>query len=137
LGYVAQRLRNARCDRAMSGVRGGISSFAFMGSENEVFHVCWCRDGQALGLTGLYSDEQLATAVFTDACGNIVHSPLAINERPLFIDFQGLTSQQLPERLIEMRNYDTEIVYPCLPELKGIPWQNRGWRGAFSTSNRL
>lgn len=133
LGYVAQRLRNAHCDRALSRIRG-VSLFAFMGSENDVFHVCWCRDGQALRLTDLYSDEQLATAVFTDACGKIVHSPLTINERPLFIDFPGLTSQHLPECLPELSDYDTEIVYPCLPELKGVPWQNRHWRGAFTTA---
>jgi hypothetical protein len=133
LGYVARRLRNACCDRAVSGPTG-INHFAFIGSENEVFHVSWCRDGQAVRLADLYSDEQLATAVFTDACGKIVHTPLAINERPLFIDFPGLTNQQLPERLPEMSSYDTEIVYACLPDFQGVPWKNQHWRGAFATT---
>jgi hypothetical protein len=136
LGHVARRLRNARCDHAVSGV-SGVSLFAFIGSENEVMHVCWCRDGQALRLTDLYSEEQLATAVFTDACGTIVQSPLTINERPLFIDFPGQTNQQLPEYLPEMSDYDSDIVYACLPELQGVPWENQHWRGAFATTAAL
>jgi hypothetical protein len=131
LGYVARRLRRARCDQAVSEV-SGVSHFAFFGPENEVFHVCWCRDGKALRLADLYSEEQLATAVFTDACGKTVQSPPAINERPLFIDFPGLTNQQLPEHLPEMSSYDSEIVYACLPELQGVPWKNQHWRGAFT-----
>jgi hypothetical protein len=86
LGHVARRLRNASCEKAVNEV-DGISHFAFTGSDNEAFDVCWCRDGQVFKLTELYRDEQLAAAVFTDACGKVLDSPALINERPLFINF--------------------------------------------------
>ena len=86
LGHIAQRLRNAYCDNAVHEF-DGFSHFAFTGSDNEVFHLCWCRDGQVVELTDVFSDEQLSGAVLTDACGKIVSSPVVINERPLFIDF--------------------------------------------------
>jgi hypothetical protein len=92
LGYVSRRLRNAYCDNATHEL-AGLSHFAFTGSENEVFHVCWCRDGQVVELNDVFSDEQLSAAVFTDACGKIVSSPAVINERPLFIDFPRRTRQ--------------------------------------------
>jgi hypothetical protein len=90
LGYIAQRLRNAYCDKAVHAV-DGLSHFVFTGSDNEVFHVCWCRDGKVVEMTDIFSDEQLSAAVFTDACGKIVSSPVVINERPLFIDFPQRT----------------------------------------------
>jgi hypothetical protein len=86
LGHIAQRLRNACCYKAVSAV-DGLSHFAFTGADNENFHVCWCRDGQKLDLTDVFSEEQLSVAVFTDACGKIVSSPVAINERVQIVDF--------------------------------------------------
>ena len=136
LGYVAQRLRNAYCDNAVSAVNG-VSHFAFTGSDHEIFHVCWCRDGQALRLTDLYSEDQLAAAVFTDACGKIVHSPIVVNERPLFIDFPQSTRQQFRKCPTEISDHLSEVVYACLPELQGVPWQNQHWRGAFTTTATL
>lgn len=131
LGYVARRLRNAYCDQAENRLNG-VSHFAFTGIENEIFHVCWCRDGQAVRLADLYSAEQLSGAVYTDSCGKIVDSPVAVNERPLFIDFPGLTRQQLPEGDAEMNNYDSEVVYISFPGLQGTPWKDPHWRGAFT-----
>jgi len=133
LGYVARRLRNAYCDQAVNRVIG-VSHFAFTGSDNEIFHVCWCRDGQAFRLADLYSAEQLTCAVFTDACGKIINSPVAVNERPLFIDFPSLTRQQLPEGSVEMKDYDSEVVYISFPGLQGTPWQDSQWRGAYTRS---
>jgi hypothetical protein len=132
LGHVARRLKGARCDQAMSGV-SGVSHFAFVGYGNEVFHVCWCRDGQAVRLTDLYSEEQLAIATFSDACGKLIPAPLTINERPLFIDFPG-SIQYEPEYLPDMKKYDSKITHLCLPRFRGVPWQNRNWRGAFLTT---
>jgi hypothetical protein len=92
LGYVARRLRNAYCDQAASSV-DRLSHFAFTGPEKEVFHVCWCRDGQVVEFKDVFRDEQLSAAVFTDTCGKIVSSPVVINERPLFIDFPRRSGQ--------------------------------------------
>lgn len=136
LGYVAQRLRNAYCDRVVSDANG-ISHFAFTGADNEVFHVCWCRDGQAYRLDEFYGAEQLAVAVFTQACGKIVDSPVTINERPLFIDFPRLTRQQFPEQRPMMKKSKADIVYVALPEVQALPWENRHWRGAFTTTDEL
>ncbi len=136
LGYVAQRLRNAYCDWAFSDANG-VSLFAFTGADNEVFHVCWCRDSQAYRLDELYSAEQLAGAIFTNACGKIVDSPVAINERPLFIDFPRLTNQQLPERRSMLKKCKTDILYVALPKVQALPWKNRHWRGAFTTTDEL
>ena len=86
LGHVARRLRNAYCEQAVNEV-DGISHFVFTGSDNEAFDVCWCRDGQVFKLTDLYREEQLSAAVFTDACGKELASPVVITERPLFINF--------------------------------------------------
>lgn len=136
LRYITKRLRSAYCDKALSTVNG-ISHFAFTGIDKQVFHVCWCRDGHARRLTDLYSEEQMAAAVFTDACGKTVWPPLVVNERPLVIDFPGLTRQQLPESLAEMNEHDSQIVYAHLPELQGVPWENERWRGAFTATAKL
>ncbi|MEZ4598252.1 MAG: lipopolysaccharide kinase InaA family protein [Syntrophotaleaceae bacterium] len=131
LGYVARRLGGSRCDRAFSSIRG-LSHFAFVGPEKEVFHVCWCRDGQAVGLKDIYSADQIARAVFTDACGKTISAPPAVNERPLFIDFPELEKQMFPARLPEMSPSDSGIIYLSLPKLQGIPWRCAAWRGAFN-----
>ncbi|APG28765.1 hypothetical protein A7E78_13555 [Syntrophotalea acetylenivorans] len=136
LGHVAQRLRNAYCDHAFSDANG-ISHFAFTGAENEVFHICWCRDGQAYRLDELYSAEQLADAVFTNACGKIVDLPVTINERPLFIDFPRLTGQQLPEHRSAMAGKKADVFYVAQPKVQAFPWKNRHWRGAFTSIAEL
>ena len=136
LGYVAQRLRKAYCDRAVSDVNG-INHFAFTGADDEVFHVCWCRDGQAYRLDELYSAEQLAEAVFTQACGKTIDSPVTINERPLFIDFPHKTSQLFPERRSVMKKSKTDILFVAMPEVQALPWKNRHWRGAFTSTAEL
>ena len=136
LGYLNQRLRLAYCDQAISNVNG-VNHFAFTGSDNEVFHICWCRDGQAFWLKDLYSDEQLAGAVFTNACGKTISFPNVINERPLFIDFPQLTTQQLPEAQSGMKPNHSKIVYASLPKLQGLPWENQEWRGAFNSTAKL
>jgi tRNA A-37 threonylcarbamoyl transferase component Bud32 len=97
-----------------------------------VFHICWCRDGQALKLTDIYSNEQLAAAVFTDACGEAVSSPVVVNERPLFIDFPRLTNQELPAHSPVRLDQDDAVVYACLPAMQGVPWQNQQWHGAYT-----
>ena len=86
LGHIVQRLRNATCDKAVHAF-DGLSHFAFTGLDDGRFHICWCRDGQTVALTDVFSAEQLSAAVFTDPCGKTVSSPVVISERPLFIDF--------------------------------------------------
>jgi hypothetical protein len=133
LGHVARRLRGARCD-LVSGHSRGARLFAFTGSDGRLFHVGWCRDGQALRLSDLYGADQLQGAVFSDFRGNPVAFPTVINERPLFIDFPGLREQLLPEHLSVMNTCDSKIIYPHLPDLQGMPWRNQAWRGAFIRS---
>lgn len=136
LGYVAQRLRNAYCDQAVSAANG-VSHFSFTGADNDVFHVCWCRDGQAYRLDELYSAKQLAGAVFTNSCGKTVDSPVVISERPLFIDFPRLTSQQLPEHRSVIKKSKTDIIFVASPDIQALPWENHHWRGAFTTTAEL
>lgn len=136
LGYLSQRLRLAYCDQSLSDANG-VNLFAFTGSGNEVFHVCWCRDGQVYRLKDVYSEEQLAGAVFTNACGKVINPPEVINERPVFIDFPHLTTQELPETQPEMKISNTEIVYASLPDLQGLPWETQQWRGAFTSTAKL
>jgi hypothetical protein len=136
LGYLVQRLRNACCDHAVSQV-DGISHFAFTGAAGEVFHVCWYRDGQTCRLNDLYGEKQLADAVFTDACGKTVDSPLVVNEHPLFIDFPRATTQQQPDHLAAMPISRPGVVYASLSDVQGLPWESRNWRGAFSASTEL
>lgn len=88
LAHVVRRLRNAYCLQATSEV-DNLNHFSFTGPENELFHICWCRDRQTIKLTDVFSGQQLASAVFTDACGKIVDKPQVTTEQPLFIDFPG------------------------------------------------
>ncbi|MEZ4484022.1 MAG: hypothetical protein R2864_05315, partial [Syntrophotaleaceae bacterium] len=136
LGYVAQRLRGAYCDQAVSDANG-ISHVAFTGADGAVFHICWARDGQAYWLKDLYSGEQLAAAVFTHACGKTVEFPGVLNERPLFIDFPQLVKPQAPEHLSAMKTKKAEIVFASLPGVQGLPWESRLWRGGFTATVEL
>jgi len=136
LGYFSRRLRNASCDQARHKVNG-LSHFAFTGGNNDVFHVCWCRDGQVFKLTDIYSDEELAAAVFSDACGSPVNSQLVVNEHPLVIDFPELKSQKLPKSLPKKSECHSHIVYASQPGLQSVPWEDQHWRGAFSITGNL
>lgn len=136
LGYVSQRLRNARCDDAVNA-QTGVNHFSFVSSDDEIFHVCWCRDGQAIRLDDLYSDEQLSAAEFTDACGCSIVNPVVINERVLFVDFP-LAKKQVKPAASAPSTYmyrDPDVVYLSTPFMQAVPWRDQDWRGAFSVTN--
>ncbi len=131
LAYLVRRLAQSRCVQAVNRARG-INHFVFKGADGKLFHVCWCRDGQAYWLKDLYSEEHLAEAVFTNVVGEIVSSPVVVTERPLFIDFPQQSTPPLPNYPQGKKMNDSEIVYASLPESQGLPWENEQWRGAFT-----
>ncbi|MBW6475003.1 MAG: hypothetical protein K0B14_17890, partial [Anaerolineaceae bacterium] len=116
LAYVSKRLQGSFCEAAVNTVEG-LHHFSFKGADGRYFHACWCRDGQAIRLTDLYSPEQLAMAEFTDACGFSVTDPMSISEQVFFVDFPSATSQVLAA-VSSPASYhypDADVFYPSSP----------------------
>lgn len=131
LAFVNQRLKGSKCDTAVSTMTS-LHLFSFTGSDGRYFHLCWCRDGQAIRLDDLYSIEQLSEAVFSDACGRPVESPVVINEQVLFVDFPLAEKQVVPagSATSVYRYRDADVVYLATPLVQSVPWSDQNWRGA-------
>jgi hypothetical protein len=136
LAYVSKRLKGSSCNRAVSTVMG-LHHFSFTGADGKFYHLCWCRDGQAISLADLYTPEQLSIAEYTDACGNPVQNPLAVSEQVLFIDFPAAASPVTPAVSSPASyNYqDADVVYLATPGVQGVPWRDQEWRGAYAHDN--
>ncbi len=132
LAYVSRRLKGSACDGAVNQVTG-LHHYSFTAPDGRFFHLCWCRDGQAINLNDLYTADQLAVAQFANACGHPVGHPMAISEQVLFIDFPGATSQVIPAVCLPSSYHyqDEDVFYLSTPDILGIPRRDQDWRGAY------
>ncbi len=133
LKYLNAQLHGASCLQAISA-DNGISHFIFERASQEI-HVCWCRDGGAIGVNEIYSNLSGAPE-FYDVCGQRLNQPPAsFNESPTFLIFDagsgaGTATRPTPDALAHLPSLKQRNIHVTPKEnWQHTPYENADWRG--------
>ena len=137
LQYLQANLNQPNCIQAVCA-DNGINHFIFTNSQQQEFHISWCRDGYAVPITQLYPSGLVeADARYYSIVGNQWESmPLCITEQILFIHFNPEKNivRPNPKHIADIVNLTTQnIAAPALTQSKQqfSPYQNEQWFGAL------
>ena len=90
--------------------------------------MAWCRDGQSRPIEAVFPGPELARANCYEALGLPLLAPVAINERPLFIEFPGAVPA--PDLRALRRVASTPVVHLNSPDHVSVDLLDPDWRGA-------